>query len=146
FGEFPEYELGYYTFLADYLPYASGDGMEHRNSTVMTANGSIRTARQDLLGTVSHEFFHGWNVERIRPRSLEPFNLEDVNMSGELWLAEGFTNYYGALLLHRAGLANLNDTAAGWGSTLDTVIRSPARKFRSAEDMSRLAQVVDKSF
>ena len=49
-----------------------------------------------LLGTVSHEFFHAWNVERIRPRSLEPFDFTDANMSGELWLAEGFTNYYGA--------------------------------------------------
>jgi predicted metalloprotease with PDZ domain len=72
--------------------------------------------RLSVLAAVAHEFFHGWNVERIRPRSLEPFNLEDVNMSGELWLAEGFTNYYGALLLHRAGLAKLSDTAAGWGA------------------------------
>ena len=148
FGEFPAYEGSGYTFLADLLPSAASDGMEHRNSTVITSPAALRVAgeRVSVLAAVSHEFFHGWNVERIRPRSLEPFNLEDVNMSGELWLAEGFTNYYGALLLHRAGLAKLTDTAAGWGSTLDTVIRSPARKYRSAEDMSRLAPVVDKSF
>src|SRR6185295_17068842 len=120
FGEFPEYEPGYYTFLADYLPYASGDGMEHRNSTVMTANGSIRTARQDLLGTVAHEFFHGWNVERIRPRSLEPFDLERANISGELWLAEGFTEYYGSLALHRAGLASLAETGQNLAEFVDS--------------------------
>ena len=63
---------------------------------------------RSVLGTVSHEFFHAWNVERIRPRSLEPFNFEEANMSGELWLAEGFTQYYGQLIMARAGL-----TAAG---------------------------------
>ena len=94
----PSYEPGHYTFLADYLPYATGDGMEHRNSTVMTAPRSIATGRRGLLDTVAHEFFHGWNVERIRPRSLEPFDFERANMSGELWLAEGFTQYYGPLV------------------------------------------------
>ena len=56
---------------------------------------------------MSHEFIHGWNVERIRPRSLEPFNFDDANMSGELWLAEGFTSYYGPLVLLRAGLTQV---------------------------------------
>ncbi|HUR34933.1 MAG TPA: hypothetical protein VM032_14120, partial [Vicinamibacterales bacterium] len=94
FREFPDYEPGHYTFIADYLPYASGDGMEHRNSTIMTSSSAIRTNRGGLLGTVAHEFFHNWNVERIRPRTLEPFDFERANMSGELWLAEGFTQYY----------------------------------------------------
>jgi predicted metalloprotease with PDZ domain len=145
YGELPAYEGGTYTFLADYLPYATWDGMEHRNSTFMTSSGALRVPdeRASILGTVSHEFFHGWNVERIRPRSLEPFSLEEANMSGELWLAEGFTNYYGYLILQRAGLATLDETAATWGGTLDTVIRSPARKYRSAEDMSRMAPFVD---
>ena len=71
--------------------------MEHRNSTVVAAPVSIRGAVRRILGTVSHEFFHAWNVERIRPKSLEPFNFEQANMSGELWLAEGFTQYYGSL-------------------------------------------------
>ena len=73
------------------------------------------------MGTVSHEFFHAWNVERIRPATLEPFNFEDANISGELWLAEGFTNYYEPLILTRAGLmrfvlklmANLTDPRDG---------------------------------
>ena len=105
YGEYPEYEPGYYTFLADYLPYANGDGMEHRNSTVITAAGSIAVEpRADLLDTVAHEFFHCWNVERIRPKGLEPFDFDRANMSGELWLAEGFTQYYGPLAMQRAGL------------------------------------------
>jgi predicted metalloprotease with PDZ domain len=143
FGEYPAYEPGTYTFLADYLPYASGDGMEHRNSTVITSSGSIRGSRDNLLDTVAHEFFHCWNVERIRPRSLEPFDLERVNMSGELWLAEGFTQYYGPLALSRAGLDNLGSTAATLGALIQTVTTSPGREVRSAEDMSRMAPFTD---
>jgi predicted metalloprotease with PDZ domain len=145
FGELPAYEGGSYTFLADYLPSARSDGMEHRNSTFMTSPGALGVPdeRANILGTVSHEFFHGWNVERIRPRSLEPFDLENASIAGELWLAEGFTQYYGTLILQRAGLATLDDAASTWGATLDTVIRSPARKYRSAEEMSRMALFVD---
>jgi predicted metalloprotease with PDZ domain len=145
FGEFPAYEGGTYTFLADYLPYADRDGMEHRNSTVMTSAGSLQdeAQRADLLDTAAHEFFHGWNIERIRPRSLEPFDLERANMSGELWLGEGFTSYYDALVMERAGLASLPELVETYGAFLDTVVRSPARRFRSVQDMSRLAPFVD---
>ena len=72
FGEFPAFENNTYTFIADYQPRNQFDAMEHRNSTFLTSPGSIRSSREDLLGAVSHEFFHTWNVERIRPRSLEP--------------------------------------------------------------------------
>ena len=71
----------------------------------LTAPAALAQSERPLLGTVAHEFFHAWNVERIRPRSLEPFNFDDANVSGELWVAEGFTQYYGALLMARAGLA-----------------------------------------
>jgi len=143
FGEFPPYEPGNYTFIADYLPYASGDGMEHRNSTVITSSRSLREDRDDLLDTVAHEFFHGWNVERIRPRSLEPFDFERANMSGELWLAEGFTQYYGPLSLARAGLANLQATAEAFGEMVSAITVSPGREYRSAEEMSRMAAFTD---
>ena len=143
FGEFPRFETGRYTFIADYLPSASGDAMEHRNSTVLSAPATLRARNRRLLGSVSHEFFHVWNVERIRPRSLEPFDFEDVNPSGELWLAEGFTNYYGALILQRAGLAELPNTLARFASAIDTVEHGPGRRFRSAADMSRLAPFTD---
>jgi len=143
FGEFPEFEPGFYTFLADYLPYASGDGMEHRNSTVMTSTGSIRAGRRALLETVAHEFFHTWNVERIRPRSLEPFDLERANMSGELWLAEGFTQYYGSLSLHRAGIADLRALSDALTEFVEAAAVGPGRAVRSAEDMSRMAVFTD---
>jgi predicted metalloprotease with PDZ domain len=143
YGEFPTYEPGHYTFLADYLSYANGDGMEHRNSTVITSSSSIAQNRDGLLDTVAHEFFHNWNVERIRPRSLEPFNFEAANMSGELWLAEGFTQYYGPLALSRAGLADLPSTATTFAGLVSSVVLSPAHELRSAEEMSRMAPFTD---
>jgi predicted metalloprotease with PDZ domain len=143
YGEYPEYEPGFYTFLADYLSYADEDGMEHRNSTVMTSSSTIRSDRTRLLDTVAHEFFHSWNVERIRPRDLEPFDLDRENMSSELWLAEGFTQYYGPLALQRAGLVTLDFTRQTLTTLVDTIVSSPGRTVRSAEDMSRMAPFTD---
>ncbi len=145
FGEFPRFETGTYTFIADYLPAASGDAMEHRNSTVLTANAGLDRAadRTRLLGSVSHEFVHAWNVERIRPRSLEPFDFTTANVSGELWLAEGFTNYYGALILQRAGLVDLGATLNRFERVIDTVTNGPGRRFRSVVEMSRMAPFTD---
>ena len=143
YAEFPAFDDNTYTFIADYTPWVNGDGMEHRNSTIVTSQGSIRTARAGLLDTISHEFFHSWNVEHIRPRALEPFNFEDANMSGELWLAEGFTNYYGPLVMLRAGLSEAGDFIDEMASVINDVVSSPARRLRSAEDMSRLAPFVD---
>src|SRR5690606_11636534 len=105
FGELPQFDFGKYTFLACYIPNATCDGMEHRNSTVLTARESLGgNGMPSNIGTVSHEFFHFWNVERISPKSLEPFNYAEANMSGELWFAEGFTSYYTNLTLCRAGI------------------------------------------
>ena len=143
FGEYPVYEPGTYTFLADYLPYADGDGMEHRNSTVVTSSASIASNRLGLLRTVAHEFFHNWNVERIRPRSLEPFDFEQANMSAELWLAEGFTQYYGPVTLSRAGLEDVATTATTLGDLVASVTLSRGYRLRSAEEMSRMAPFTD---
>jgi len=142
YGEFPKYEPGYYTFLADYLPWANGDGMEHRNSTVISQRGSIASDGRRLLGTVAHEFFHGWNVERIRPKGLEPFDFDRANISGELWLAEGFTQYYGPLTLQRAALVDLASTAQTFGGLIESVA-DDARQVRSAEEMSQMAAFID---
>ena len=90
---------------APLLPQATPDAMEHRNSTVITYPATVAAPANPLLESAAHEFFHAWNVERIRPQSLEPFDFERANMSGELWLAEGFTQYYGTLILARAGLS-----------------------------------------
>jgi predicted metalloprotease with PDZ domain len=143
FGEYPPYEPGHYTFIVDDLPYAVSDGMEHRNSTVITSSRGLPAGRDELLDSVAHEFFHGWNVERIRPRSLEPFDFEVANMSGELWLAEGFTQYYGPLTLSRAGLADLRRTAYTLADLISTIAINPGRSFRSAEEMSRMAPFID---
>jgi predicted metalloprotease with PDZ domain len=143
YREFPAYEPGQYTFLADYLPWADGDGMEHRNSTVMTQPSSIRGDRMQLLDTVAHEFFHSWNVERIRPREIEPFDLDRPNITGSLWLAEGFTQYYGPLMLTRSGVANATDFRQFLSAQVDAVIAEPARSFRSAVEMSQMAAFTD---
>ena len=143
YGEYPAFEGNTYPFIADYLPWANGDGMEHRNSTILTSAGSLRASRADLLDTLAHEFFHAWNVERIRPRALEPFDLENTNMSGELWLAEGFTSYYGPLISLRAGLTRIGDFTSEMGFLVNRLQNSPGRSLRSAEEMSRLAPFVD---
>ena len=137
FGELPDYEPGSYTFLADAFPWDGGDGMEHRNSTVVTG-------RKLSLETAAHEFFHCWNVRRIRPEGLEPFNFRDVNMSGEMFLAEGFTQYYGNLSMLRSGLTPATDLE-DFAGDLSYVLIAPGSSYRSAMDMSRLAPLVDGS-
>jgi predicted metalloprotease with PDZ domain len=145
FGEYPEYEPGHFTFLADALPYASGDAMEHRNSTVITSAASLGADRDGWLDSIAHEFFHGWNVERIRPDSLEPFDFERANISGELWLGEGFTQYFGPLILSRAGLLDFRDTVRTMAGLVTSVASNPARLIRSAEEMSQMAPFTDGS-
>jgi predicted metalloprotease with PDZ domain len=144
FGAFPKYDNGSYTFLVDYLPYVSGDGMEHRNSTVITsAQALTRQSAPQLIGAVAHEFFHSWNVKRIRPRSLEPFDFERVNISGELWFAEGFTDYYGPLALTRGGLMARDEFLAVVGNAVNAVLTAPGHDVFSPVDMSRRAAFAD---
>ena len=143
YGEFPDFEPGTYTFLGDYVPWGGDDGMEHRNSTVVASPISIRGAASRAFGTVAHEFFHCWNVERIRPKTLEPFNFEEANISGELWLAEGFTQYYGELVLQRAGLRTLDRTIQSLAGSANEVMNRPGRMFHSAVEMSQLAPFTD---
>ena len=141
YGEFPKYEPGYYTFLLDYAPWGDGDGMEHRNSTSISSPGlSLKTptGRRQAMGTISHEFFHGWNVERIRPVGLEPFDFRGANVTCCLWLAEGFTQYYGPLLLTRSGFSTTAPTSAA-----NAVVNASGRSVRSAVQMSEYAPFSD---
>jgi predicted metalloprotease with PDZ domain len=117
--------------------------MEHRNSTILTSSGALAQNMGQLIGAVSHEFFHSWNVERIRPRGLEPFDFTRANMSDVLWFAEGFTSYYGPLVLARSGIQSTLDYAHGLGGGLTQVINSPARAFFSPAEMSMQAPFVD---
>jgi predicted metalloprotease with PDZ domain len=124
FGEFPNYETGRYTFLASLNPWVKGDGMEHRNSTMISL--PVQPAMIDFgLGTFSHEFFHSWNVERIRPKTLEPFNFEHSNVSDGLWVAEGFTQYYGSLIELRTGLSSASGWLQGLAGFINTKINRP---------------------
>lgn len=144
FGELPVFDYGEYTFIACYLPNVSGDGMEHRNSTILTdTDALVDGGMKGNIGTVSHEFFHSWNVERIRPNDLEPFNFSKANMSGSLWFAEGFTSYYTNLILHRANILTAEEYVKSLNGTFNYVWNSPAHQFFNPIEMSYQAPFVD---
>ncbi len=85
----------------------SGGGLEHKNSTVLMASRWATRTRPAYLGwlnLVCHEFFHTWNVKRLRPVELGPFDYENEVDTRSLWIAEGITSYYDRLLVRRAGL------------------------------------------
>ena len=144
FSELPDYDFGRYTFLACYMPNVNGDGMEHRNSTVLTDTESLKDGgMKGNIGTVAHEFFHGWNVERIRPADLEPFSFSEVNMSKGLWFAEGFTSYYTGLILCRAKVNSEKEYIEGLAGTFNYVWNSPATEYFNPMEMSMQAPFVD---
>ena len=143
FGDAPDFDFGTYTFIADYLPYVNGDGMEHRNSTILNDTRSFAQAEFDQIGTLSHEFFHAWNVERIRPAELEPFDFTRANPTPSLWFAEGFTSYYGPLAIRRAGVANVDAFLGEMGAQLNFVQNAPGRRFGSPQEMSLRAPFND---
>ncbi len=142
YGETAHYDQGTYTFIADYLPWASGDGMEHRNSTILSSSGDLTRSRV-LLGTLAHEFFHSWNIERIRPRNLEPFDFTKANPSDALWFGEGFTSYYDALVVRRTGIDSDEEYGEAIASVVNAVTLSPGRGFFSPMEMSLQAPFVD---
>jgi predicted metalloprotease with PDZ domain len=142
YGELPAYDFGTYTFIASINPYVEGDGMEHRNSTMISIPYDF-TGDNHQLGVFAHEFFHCWNVERIRPKTLEPFNFEKSNMSNELWCAEGFTQYYGELLLKRAMLKSLPGYLQSLTALINAKETAEGAKRFSPVAMSRDAVFVD---
>ena len=143
FGEFPDFDFGSYIFLNNYGPGYQDDGMEHRNSTVITSHLRLPGNEKELISSVAHEFFHCWNVERIRPESLEPFDLTGSNMSGELWFAEGFTSYYGTLTCRRSGIYSNEDFLTHLTNTLNYVINIPGKNAGSPVYMSQMAPFID---
>lgn len=144
YGEAPAFDYGNYTFIACYLPHVSGDGMEHRNSTILTSTRPLRGAGAlQNLGTLSHEFLHAWNIERLRPATLEPFDFREANVSDVLWFGEGFTSYYDDLTIRRGGITDDADYATGWNGTLNYVLNSPGSEYFSAAEMSMQAPFVD---
>jgi len=144
YGELPAYDYGEYTFLDDVYPTNSGDGMEHRNSTcIVQPVEKVAGYETNLLGTFAHEYFHSWNVKRIRPKSLEPFNFEHADMSNELWFAEGFTQYYGEMLLVRAGFNTTDDYTRTISGLVNAVLNTPGAAKYPATEMSRKSVYTD---
>jgi len=143
FGQAPRYDYGTYTFIADYMPQIAGDGMEHRNSTIITDKRSLADAKFAQINTLSHEFVHSWNVERLRPAELEPFDFTRANPTPSLWFAEGFTQYYGPLMIRRAGEMSIDDFLANLGGTLNYVVNGAGRRYGGPEEMSLRAPFVD---
>ena len=143
FGELPRFDYGEYVFIADYLPHVNRDGMEHRNSTIITNPNSLDEAEFSQLGTLSHEFFHIWNVERIRPKELEPFNFTGANMTPSLWFAEGFTTYYHDLLIRRANEMTIDDYLETASGIVNQAYQVPGRLYFTPEGASMFATFTD---
>jgi predicted metalloprotease with PDZ domain len=103
YGEFPEQD---YHFLTLILPVPYYHGVEHRNSTVLVLgpNDEGEGLHQDLLGVSSHELFHAWNIIRIRPTELLPYDFTQENYFPTCFVAEGVTTYYGDLMLRQSGV------------------------------------------
>jgi predicted metalloprotease with PDZ domain len=117
------------------LTEASG-GLEHKNSSVLMASRwATRTRRSYLrwLELASHEFVHAWNVKRLRPVELGPFNYEQEVHTRSLWIAEGITDYYGDLAVHRAGLSSREEFLDSLSGKIDELQTTPGRLVQSAE-------------
>jgi len=108
-GEFPEKD---YHFIFQFLPYTHYHGVEHRNSTVVTlgpAKDIAKSEYENLLGISSHELFHAWNIIKIRPAELTPYDFTKENYFQTGFVAEGFTTYYGDLFLVQSGVFGIEE-------------------------------------
>ena len=133
FGELP-YED--YTFIVNLR---GGGGLEHLNSTALQWNrfGFKPVARyKGFLGLVAHEYFHLWNVKRIRPDALGPFDYENENYTKLLWVAEGGTEYYSNVLLRRAGIISDKEFLAARAAGFTDLASRPGRFETSVEEAS----------
>lgn len=114
-----------------------GGGLEHKNSFLgMASRFTTRSPRtyRGWLGLVAHEYFHNWNVKRLRPIELGPlFDYEHEVHTKALWIAEGFTDYYGGLLVKRAGLATRDEYLEELTSQIEAVQNTPGRLVTSVD-------------
>ena len=142
-----------YTFIL-HLRSTGGGGLEHANSTALgysrfgfriqsgdrsTSASPVATGTPDyrgFLGLVSHEFFHLWNVKRIRPDALGPFDYTQENYTKLLWVAEGLTDYYADVVLRRAGLISENEFLAATARAIQAMQNTPGRSEQSVEESS----------
>ncbi len=112
-------------------PEVGGGGMEHSNCTAISA-GSFEGAAQ----IAAHEFFHAWNVKRIRPQALQPVDFTKEQFTRALWFAEGVTSTYGAYTLERSGLWSKDEFYGDLGSQIEVLQSRPAHAWQSAEESS----------
>jgi predicted metalloprotease with PDZ domain len=118
----------HYHFLS--MVTESSGALEHKNSYLgMTNRFATRTHRayMGFLGTLAHEYFHNWNVKRLRPVELGPFDYENENYVKTLWVAEGFTDYYADILPKRAGIETKDEFLDGLSNQIEQVQTVPGR-------------------
>ena len=135
FGENPN---KHYVFIVhNYLK--GGGGLEHLSSTVLgaTRDGyTNETIYHNFLGLVAHEHFHLWNVKRLRPFALGPFNYDVENYTHNLWVAEGFTTYYQSVIIRSTGMYPIQDYLNIIADDMSMVDNQPGTKVQSLNDAS----------
>ena len=140
----PEFDS--YTFLIHFAADdRSGDGMEHLTSTQIIQPGALvdEGIYEGTLGTVAHEFFHVWNVKRLRPVEFGPWDFTRPANTRGLWVAEGLTNYYGHLMMHRAGIWDEPRFLRRQADTISGIESAPGSRLMSAEESSLSASFLD---
>ena len=120
-----------YTFILHFGKGTGGGGMEHANSTAIGVHSD-----EYLPGVAAHEFFHLWNVKRIRPASLDPVDFTKEQYTRALWFAEGVTNTYGSYTLVRSGIWSKEQFYADLGEQITELEGRPANRWQSAEQSS----------
>lgn len=120
--------LDQYTFLFN-IGYPGGDGMEHLYSTQIIDRRPWVDSLAVLpgIGTAAHEYFHVWNVKRVRPAALGPFDYTREQYQPSLWVAEGWTQYYGQAALHRAGVTDLAEFYRSMAGIIRANLTAPGR-------------------
>lgn len=134
FGENPN---DAYTFIIHNLT-KGGGGLEHLGSTTLQVNRWTYEGEnyKGFLNLVAHEYFHLWNVKRIRPSSLGPFDYNNENYNDLLWVMEGFTSYYDELLLYRAGIYTEDEIIRKLAGSINSIENQPGNKIQSAAESS----------
>jgi predicted metalloprotease with PDZ domain len=142
----PPPDLQHYLFIFHFAPGISmGDGMEHLNSTQIIVRNNVQEGSQEALESAAHEFFHLWNVKRLRPAALGPFDYTREDYTRSLWFAEGVTSYYAYLFLLRSGLWTREQFLNRLASEIYDLEREPGRELMSAESSSFHAWFYDRS-
>ncbi len=136
-----------YTFIFHFAPDISeGDGMEHLNSTDIIVRGALSDSLlAEALSDAAHEFFHAWNVKRLRPAGLGPFDYTRETYTRSLWFAEGVTSYFSDLSLLRSGIWSRREFLAALAGEIRTLETEPGRLLMSAESSSFHAWFYDRS-